>query len=760
MYRCSDQGGGCYENICKYLRLIILFAIWSSLILKPSIIFGNEVNTLRAIQIDDAIRLNGFLDEPVWQSIPALSDFTQRELQEGAKPTEKTQVRVAYDGNNLYIGVICYDSEPEKIRNNELTWDGNLREDDHFSLMLDTFNDQRTGYLFTVNPNGARADGLIKNKEIEDLNTDWDGIWDVEAQILDNGWSAEILIPFRSLQFPDVAVQTWGINFSRVIRRKNEEVLWTAWNRNDGILQLSRAGKLTGLENIERGKQVELMPFALGGGEKEPGSKADDTFNYGFDMKYPVTSDFTLNLTTNTDFAQIESDKEQLNMTQFNLQYPEKRDFFLEGAEIFDFTQGGTKMYYSRRIGITPDPDRQELPILGGMKLSGKSGAYQLGVMSMQTNQKSIMRADGTRITHPSANYSVVRIKRDVLKESYIGLIGTSVYRGETPNHPLTGIGDTDRFMNKKDNFMAGFDFGFKTSKFLKTRNLSVLGYFAASRTPELQGDGYAGRVYLEYSSDISNSYLLYHAIDENFNPEIGFVTRPGIQQYIAHFEYNPRVNLPFIKKFLFEPAEMNYMTDSRRKLLSSRLEIRPFGILFESDDRLEVNIHRHYDYPEWDFNIFKNVVIPVGGYEYWHYYVNYFSSGSKRAGFDLTFTQGNFYNGTRIRYEAAGNFKLNKHLSLTPELSYYDVTLPYDRFIARQLAIRAITNISTRLNAGTFVQWTNQSNQANLYFRIHYIPKTGSDIYLVYNQLWDEEDNFRTLRNTALLKVNYLFRF
>ena len=722
--------------------------------------FAAEDKTISAVRISSSVKLDGLLSETAWHSALPLTDFTQRELDEGAQPTEKTEVHILYDDKNIYFGIMCFDSQPDKIVHNELTWDGDLAVDDHFAIVLDTYNDQRTGFFFAINPNGARLDALIKTRNVDDLNTNWDGIWHVEAKILANGWSAEIVIPFRSLHFPATDVHMWGINFQRSIRRKNEEVLWTAWNRNDGILQLSRAGKLVGLENILRGNQIELLPYVLGGAEKEPDSKTDDTFKYGMDMKYPLTSDLTLNFTTNTDFAQIESDKEQINITQFNLQYPEKRDYFLEGSEIFDFTQGGTKMYYSRRIGITPDPDRQQLPILGGMKLSGKSGSYQIGLMSMQTDRKTIVRPDGTRITSPSANYSVVRVKKDVLEESYIGFIGTSVYRAKTPDHPLTGVDDTDRFLNKQDNLMGGFDFAYKTSRFMKNKNFSVQGYLAASRTPDLKGDGYAGRVYVEYSSDVSQSFLLYHAIDENFNPEIGFVTRPGIQQYMAHIEYNPRVNLPFVKKLLFEPAEMNYTMDTTRKLLSRRLEIRPLGILFESDDRLEFNIHNHYDYLEWDFNIYNDVVIPVGGYEYTHYYINYYSVKSRPVAVDLTFTQGNFYNGTRMRFETACTFKLNKHFSLTPEASYYDVKFPDNGFIARQLAMRFVTNISTRLNASTFLQWTNQSDQANLYFRIHYIPRVGSDIYLVYNQLWDEEDNFRTLRNTALLKVNYLFRF
>lgn len=715
-------------------------------------------STISAIAIKSPITLDGLLNEDSWRGAVPVSDFTQRELIEGAPPTEKTEVRLLYDAKNIYFGIICYDSEPDKIVHKELKWDGDLTADDCFGLVLDTFNDQRTGYVFGVNPNGARADGLIKNNIT--VNTDWNGVWDVAARITESGWSAEIVIPFRTLQFSNDEVQDWGINFKRLIRHKNEELLWTAWNRNDGLYQLSKAGKLVGLNNVKRGKQTEVIPYMLSGVQKERGKNGDDTFKYGAEVKYPVTSDLTLNLSAKTDFAQVESDKEVINLTRFNLQYPEKRDFFLEGAEIFDFTQGGTKMYYSRRIGITPDPDRQEVPIMGGMKLSGKSGSYRIGVMSMQTEQTTVRTANGSKNVYPSTNYTVVRVKKDVLKQSYIGFIGTSVYRADTPHNPLTGIDDKDRFFNKRKNQMAAFDFAYNTSTFMKNKNFSVQGYFAASKSPGLKGDGYAGRVYVEYANDLVDSFLLYHGIDNNFNPEIGFVSRPGISQCMAMLQYMPRVNIPFVKKFLFEPYEFSYMTNTHNRLLSRRLLTRPFGIQFESDDVLEFNVHNEYDYVDYDFNVFGNTKILKGTYDYWYYEINYESVKSRPVAVDLSTIRGNYYLGKRTSYSVSSTFKLSKHFALTPDFTYYDISMGNDSFTARQTSARFVTNISTRLTSSTFVQWNNQSHEVNMNFRIHYIPRIGSDIYLAYNQLWDEENEFITLRNTGILKVNYLFRF
>ncbi|MBN1291098.1 MAG: carbohydrate binding family 9 domain-containing protein [Candidatus Latescibacteria bacterium] len=721
-------------------------------------VYAQNNKTIEAVPVDIPVRIDGFLNDSAWETVHTITDFTQRELVEGDPPTEKTEVKVAYDEKNLYIGIICYDSEPDKIVHNELVWDGDLDSDDSFSLVLDTFNDQRTGYAFRINPNGARLDALIKSTN--ELNEDWNGIWDVAARITDKGWQAEIVIPFLSLRFPKTETQVWGINFHRIIRRKNEEVLWTSWRRDDGPLQLSKAGKLTGLKQVKRGKQAEFVPYLLSGVEKEKNQDMDDTFKYGLDVKYPVTSDLTLDFTANTDFAQVESDQEQINLTRFSLQYPEKRNFFLEGAEIFDFTQGGTKMYYSRRIGITPDPDRQEVPILGGVKLSGKSGKYQIGVMNMQTKEKTVMAKDGTKNYYPSTNYTVIRIKRDILKQSYIGFIGTMVNREDRSDNPLSGIDRIDRFMNKHENYMGGLDFSYRTDTFLKNKNLVVQGYFASSNTPGLSGDNIAGRLWIDYPNDVIDASLLYHGIDNNFNPEIGFFSRPGIQHLMGVLKYTPRVNIPHVKKLLFMPYEYEYVMDTRTKLLTRSVHITPFGILFESDDRLEFQIHNHYEWIDYDWNIFGNTIIKSGGYKYWHYFAEYESSKSRRVSFDLSSSFGDHYNGTRNNYTAGCTVKLNKYFAAGPEMAYTDITAGNGSFIARQLAARFMANLSTRLTSSTFVQWNNGDHNANLNFRIHYIPKIGSDVYIVYNQLWDEEDDYSTIRNTGLLKVDYLFRF
>lgn len=719
--------------------------------------------TLNAVPAEGPIKLDGFLTEAAWKNAEPLTDFTQREPNEGEAPTEKTEIRILFDEDNLYIGAVCYDSEPDRIVRKELMWDGDLEGDDIITVVLDTFNDRRSGFYFSTNPNGAMHDALIKN--VEEINEDWDGIWEVKARITEHGWTAEMVIPFMTLRFPKTEVQHWGVNFMRRIRRKNEEVLWTAWGREDGILQISEAGRLEGLTRIKRGRLTEFKPYLLGGAEKEAGKDFDDTFKYGIDIKYPLTSDLTFDFTTKTDFAQVESDKEMINLTRFSLEYPEKRGFFLEGAEIYDFTQGdsrhgGVKLFYSRRIGITPDPDRQQVPILGGAKLSGKSGPYSIGVMSMQTEEKTVTTDEGTKNFYPSTNYTVLRVKRDVLKQSYIGVIGTMINRAEKPDNPLAGDPENDRFMNRRENYMGAVDFAYNTNTFIKDKNFSVQGYLSATSTPDLEDGNIAGRISVDYPNDLIDAYFFYHAVGSNFNPELGFLRRHGIREYNTALKYMPRVNLPFIRKFVFQPCYFSYITNTGTKMLSRTINLQPLGAIMENGDEFSFQRHFHYEYLDYDFEVYDEAVIPVGGHKFSHWYVRYESVKSKAVSVDLMTSWGGYYNGRRKYYSAAFTFKFNRFLALTPDISMYDVDLKDDSFIARNASLKLQTNLSTRLTSSTFVQWNNHEGEANMNFRIHYIPKIGSDIYIAYNQLWDEEDDMRTLYNAGIVKVDYLLRF
>jgi len=688
--------------------------------------------------IQSHINLDGLLNESAWGKAEPITDFTQRELIEGASATEKTEVRVVYDEENLYIGVICFDSEPEKIIHKELKLDGDIINDDRIDIAIDTYHDKRMGFFFVVNPNGARLDATFLSsnrvkKGESPVNIEWDGIWDAKARIMDYGWSCEIVMPFKTLRFPATDTQTWGINFMRAIRRKNEEVLWRSWGRNDGIFKLSKAGTLFINTPLESSRQLDLKPYILSGTEKNLNHDLNDTFKYGLDIKYGITSNTTLALTTKTDFAQIESDKEIINLTRFDISYPEKRDFFLEGAELFEFKQGMTNIFYTRRIGLTPE--REGLPILGGAKLVQKTGSYRMGVLTIQTEEDH---------GYPSANYTVARVKKDVFEQSYIGFIGTSIL-------------DTDGH----DNQVYGTDFIFRTDTFLGDKNFEIQGYLTGSVTDGKAHESMAGRLFFNYPNDLINTFILYHAFGNNFDPEMGFISRdPGIQQYMFIFDYTPRPSIPFIKKLDFQPIYFNYYADTKNKLISRIVKTQPFGFISETDDKFGFTIQNEYDYIEKIFPIFDNVIIPQGGYEWWNYEINFVSSKSRAISLEIETQWGNFYNGTRDMFNVECTYKTSRYYALSADVRYNNISIGNRYFDTKEYGGRLMVDLSTRLSSSTFIQWNNKTKEVNANFRIRYIPKIGSDIYIVYNHLLDENDKFRTLQNTGMFKVDYTYRF
>ncbi|MFC1539099.1 DUF5916 domain-containing protein [Candidatus Latescibacterota bacterium] len=701
-----------------------------------------QVKRLSAIAIQSPVTFDGYLTEPSWKDAPAASGFTQQEPIEGIKASEQTEVRILYDEEYLYIGVICFDAEPSKIICNELSVDGELEWDDNFSIVIDTFNDRRGGFYFCINPNGARLDGKLTGsrstgrkrsgdtRRRSDINLDWNGIWDVAANITDQGWSAEIVIPFKTLRFSYDKMQEWGINFKRDIARKNEQALWTSWRRDDGLMQLTRAGILYNLNDIKRGSKLELIPYTFAGVEKDEGKK-DNNLKAGVDIKYPLTSDLTLDFTTYTDFAQIEADQTMINLTRFNIRYPEKRGFFLEGAEIFNFSSIYTTPFNSREIGITPD--RYPVPILAGSKLTGKAGDYSLGLLVMQTDNDDV---------YPSTNYSVVRIKKDIFEKSYFGIIATNLY-------------DTDKHSDQS----FGVDFSYKTDTFLKNKNFELSTDITENKSGADNGTR-AGRFMIRYPNDLLDLFLYYKNVGENYGPEMGFIERNGIQQYTFRSAISPRPELPYIKQLRFVPMTMNVYNDMSGRIESREIEISPLGFTLKTEDIFSFSLLNSLEYLAEEFNIFNDINIPVGEYEWWNYATTFQTNPNRRVSITALYQWGDFYNGTKNTAETLLNVKFNKYFSITSDIAYNDLSINSNKFDTREYNIRLNSNVSTRLNARTYFQWNNDDKLANLNFRIHYIPKIGSDIYVVYNHLLDGFQNYKTTYNTAVCKIAYRITF
>ena len=708
----------------RYMIFLIIICF-----VKP--VYSQEQNSIiKALYVEEKINIDGNLIESAWNAAVPIIDFTQRELNEGQKATEKTELKMLYDKNNIYIGIICFDSEPNKIIHNELKWDGSIESDDNMAFIIDTYSDFRSGFYFEVNPNGARGDGLITSKD--GIDKDWNGVWDVGAAITEYGWSVEIIIPVKTLRFPEKEISAWGFNVRRKIKRKEEEVLWTAWKRNDGLLQLSKAGKLIGIQNLKIRRTIEIKPFSLGGSESIHNENSN-SLKYGVDVKYPITSNLVLDLTTHTDFAQVEADQTQINLTRFSIKYPEKREFFLEGGDTFKFGLLDADVFYSRIIGITPD--RKQVPILGGARLTRKAGKYRIGFLNMQTEHQN---------GFPSTDYSVASIRRDILEKSYIGFIATNLYNN-----------------SGHDNQAFGTEFQYNTSSFRGNNNLTIGGSIAGTLTDGKGKDNIAGSFSINYPNDQAEHEFSYTVIPEGFNPEIGYVSRKGIQKYNAAMRWSPRPNIPLVKRITFKPFEIKYYTDMSGRLLTRDSEIRPFGIELKSGDNIELNIKNRYEYLDEDFNIFKDVIIPEGIYDWWCYEFQFESNSKRKLALDFSTLWGDYYGtGKSAEFKPDITIKFSENIALSTQFSYNKITVNNQSFSTQEYSERLTLNYSTRLTSRTFIQWNNEDKYLFVNFLVNFIPKIGSNIYFVYNQVWDGEDNYRVYSKTGIAKIAYMFRY
>jgi hypothetical protein len=466
-------------------------------------------DTISANFISNYLALDGKLIEREWQEVRVIENFTQKELNFGKPATEKTQVAILYDHLALYIGIWCY-QESGTIRAKFLQRDFDYSQDDNFQIALSPFNDSRTGYLFVINPNGARADLQVSG---DNENEDWNAVWDASTTISEEGWFAEIRIPFNTLQFKKDSVKIWAINFERNIRFKEEQDRWQGWSRDYSIESFAQSGTLTGIKNIGYAKRFELKPYVLGGFEKNKNEKLNFPGKIGCDLNINLSPTLKLNLTANTDFAQVEADRIQTNLTRFDLYYPEKREFFLEGSDNFQMYLGNNnQLFYTRRIGLE---QFEPVPILGGARLFGKVGKNNIGFLSLQTGKKD---------TIPTTNNTVFRYKYDIAKQSYVGAIVTSHVNSQNSNQ------------------VFGVDGNFTTSTFLRNKNLVVSGLMAQSTdNSKSKNNSLAYRVYCDYPNDLIDHFIAISSIQQNFNPELGFLQRSNYKAFNWHLVFAPR---------------------------------------------------------------------------------------------------------------------------------------------------------------------------------------------------------------------------
>jgi hypothetical protein len=674
------------------------------------------VSELRANRALTAVHLDGHLNEEAWATADSITELRQREPAQGILSTERTVVKVLQDGTALFVGVRAYDSDVRAVRATQLRRDASLDADDNVTLLIDSFHDRRSGFLFRTNPNGAMWDAQFAG--VDDDNPNWNGIWEVAVSRDSLGWTGEFRIPFRTLRFRRGGGGGFGFNVQRFIRRKNETALWRGWGRSEGLHRLIYAGTLVGLDDLRRPRDVEIKPYALG----RATANEHDAFGNslggggvtgkgGLDAKLAVSPTLTADLTVNTDFAQVEVDQQVINLTRFPTFFPEKRDFFLESSNIFDFgTPSRTQPFYSRRIGLSDSG--QAIPILAGARLYGRVGPWAVGLLDAQTGHGE------------HANDLVFRVKHDLFARSYIGAIGVQ--------RAAAGGGGAER--------VAGLDIDLPLV--VEGLNLEPSFWIMGSSTPGTNGFPLAWRYGTDFPNDLFDNFVSLYRIDSGFTPTLGFVSRTGIWETTGHLDFMPRPHLLGIRQLdiLFPIPSWDIIANESGSPLYSRdwqtasFEWRPLGGSFQSGAQFEVNIQRFLDAPTEPFEIFRGVNVAPGRYWWTRGELQYQMSSSHPVSLGALVSWGGFYDGHDTGIELQGDWRGGGHIILGSTLSRSRVSLPAGRFTATQLTGRLEYALNTRASFLGFVQFNTEDQRVDFNLRFHWIPKIGDDLFVVWN--------------------------
>jgi hypothetical protein len=701
----------------------------------PGALAAQDTPRATARRTTGAIRLDGRLIESDWESTSPIGPLVQREPVEGRPPTESTDVRVLFDDDFIYIGIVCHETHPGGIIATQLTRDANLDVDDSVTIVFDPFFDHRNGFFFQVNPSGARSDGQISNNA-QSLSRDWDGIWDAAVVRSAEGWTVEIAIPFKTLRFrPDQTV--WGFNVERQIKHLFETDRWAAARVTSWIGNLADAGELAGLEGARQGHGLDVRPYVSGGEDT-----GDRQFTGGLDVFKNLTPNLNASLTVNTDFAETEADIRQVNLTRFPLFFPEKRAFFLEGAGVFDVAglAGGTDLipFFTRRIGLNgTDQDVQvQVPIGVGAKVVGRQSGYNVGLLDVETRDLP----DGSV---PRQNLFAARVSRNFFEQSWVGAIVTS------GNPEGTGA-----------NNLLGVDARLATSKFRGDKNVA-LDLFAERTDDRVLGKDYAAGFGVSYPNDRWDLYLNWKQIGDSFQPGLGFVPRVGIRTTNARVAFQPRPGRWGIRQWFFE-LEPEYITNLENRLENWRLFIAPFNVRTESGEHLEWNVIPEFEHLDAPFEIYPGVVLPVGSYQ-WHRYRTEANTATKRRWVvDFAYWWGGFYNGTRTQATLGLTFKPNSHLSLALAVDRNDITLLEGRFYTQVLTARADYNFTPNVSWQNLQQYDNESRLLSFQSRFRWILRPGNDLFFVVNRGWVKnfDSSFEPLFDRTSSKLQYTFRF
>ena len=682
-----------------------------------------------ATRTELTIKVDGLLDEPVWSTIKPITEFVQRLPLDGGEPTEKSEMRILYDNNNLYFGFTFFDSDPEKVRATILNRGGWIHRDDKLEIALDTYHDRRNAYLFEMNPLGTQDDALITDENRPGLDEwAWDGVYISEGKVTDFGWVLEVAIPWTTLRFPNKDELTMGLAIKRYINRKNESVIWPhiGLEYSSDIYQVSQYANLKGLKDIKRGKDIKIKPFAIGGTQNQITDEKtvnDNIGNGGFDIYYGLKSNLTLNLTYNTDFAQVEADNAQINLTRFNLFYPEKREFFLMRSKLFAFGNSRqTEVFFSRKIGLNQD-------VVGGARMFGQIGKTSVGALNIHT------RADGDL---PATHYSAIRLRKDVRDRTTVGAIITDVSSKGIRNS-VYGIDGEMRFWG----------------------NSSVSAWYSQVNDTSLVGPSAASMIKMDLRNDRYFLTAGQHRVDEDFRPGLGFVQRQDMIGTGIIAGFTPRVGDgdELIRQWRFTI----YARDVRNHAGIHETGVLNGGIeaILETRDKIGLKVIQNKEKLTAGFTLGNGVEIQKGNYRDRKISFSARTNQSRGVWGNFALSKGDYFGGNKTSMSGSIGKQFSNHLTLYGSANQNIVSMPsQEEFTANIYGITAEVALNRKWFGKALIQYDNFSEQLQLYCRINWIHTPGSDLFIVLNQRYDMAGTKSSLvQGTQVVKLTYLFQ-
>lgn len=722
----------------------------------PQVITRDEQNraTVRAVRLEQPLQFDGRLDEPVYDSVRPMTGFVQSLPDLGKPVSQKTEAWVFFDSNNLYVACRCWDNAPRsQWVVNEMRRDAaQIRQNDSFGVMLDTFYDRRNGNNFVANLLGGRLDSQYTNEG--NANADWNTIWDVRTALFEGGWSMEIQIPFKSLRYRPGSSQIWGLQFRRGIRRRNEWAFLTllppdgssAWQR------FSLSPTLVGLDAPPGSRNLEVKPYAIAGLRTDrtasPIVLNDPSADLGIDVKYGLTQNMSLDLTYNTDFAQAEVDEQQVNLTRFNLVFPEKREFFLEGRGLYEFGHGNSRagntststrpeLFFSRQIGLNAG---RMVPIVAGVRLTGKVGQFSVGALNMQTDSEPVSKTART-------NFTVLRLRRDVLRRSSVGVMLTN------RSASLLAPGASNQAFGAD----AAFSF---------YQNVNLVGFYARTKTPRLAGNATSYQAHFDYSPDRYGAVAEHQLVGDAFNPEVGFVRRTNVRRTFMSGRFSPTSkSVRPVRRFVWE-GSAEYITDTAGRL-ESRQAVLNFNVELRNSDIFRSEYDRNYELLLRPFRVSQNVTIPAGSYHFNAVQTSYNFGQQRKWSGTLLLTQGGFYDGRQTALGfGTGRVEITPQFSVEPSVTVNRIRLPHGAFTTQLYRTRTTYTFTPRMFVSGLLQYNSSTRtmSTNVRLRWEYVP--GSELFVVYTEDRDTAVGalagpFSQLLNRGLVvKLNRLLRF